>query len=147
MVSYDVCTNDERGENQQCHIIFMEFYQKSNVSQCYHVAQLCTYGQKKLIRELLHHHTLVGTLKDWENIYVVKNIIVNAHCSRIVNKFPRNILFCIWCQPVDINYPLYFDTDCTTKSSVFFPFLSAFRIKCKFLQDKVLPDQITLLSN
>ena len=103
--------------------------------------------KKKVIRELLHHHTLVGTLKDWENIYVVKNIIVNAHCSKIVNKFPRNILFCIWCQPVDINYPLYFDTDCTTKSSVFFPFLSAFRIKCKFLQDKVLPDQITLLSN
>ena len=51
-----------------------------------------------------------------------KNIIVNAHCSKIVNKFPRNILFCIWCQPVDINYPLYFDTDCTTKSSVFSPF-------------------------
>ena len=49
-----------------------------------------------------------------------------------LNKFSKNILFCIWCQPIDINYPLYFDTDCTTKSSVFFPFLSTFRIKCKF---------------
>ena len=82
-----------------------------------------------------------------EYLWSKKHFFVNAHCSRIVNKFPRNILFCIWCQPVDINYPLYFDTDCTTKSSVFFPFLSTFRIKCKFLQDKVLPDQITLLSN
>ena len=49
-------------KNQQCHIIFMEFYQKSNVSQCHstilptyvttiahHVASHLSYGQKNLM--------------------------------------------------------------------------------------------------
>ena len=38
-------------KNQQCHIIFMEFYQKSNVSQCHTTSRLSNLSIKKFVSD------------------------------------------------------------------------------------------------